>query len=319
MLLKLGWKLFKNLPRLAVVGAGAGIAYSALGVDHRAPLGPSLPGARLTTTDDSGGSVTLYHDDGGSGTPVLLVHSVHAAASAYEMRPLYTRLQGQRPVWALDLPGFGESQRGPRSYTPELMSSAVESALDTIGRPTHVVALSLGSELAARAAVAHPERIATLSIISPTGFGPRQGGPEVLGRLLNVPVWSQAIFDGLVSRRGIRYFLGKAFAGPVDELAVDHAYNTSHQPGARFAPIAFLTGDLFTPRAVEVLYEPLEVPTLVIYDRDPFTSFARLPEFIADRPGWSATRIAGTNGFPHWDRPTETLTALEDHWGTVDS
>ncbi len=314
MLGKAAWKLTKNLPRMAAFGAGAGIAWSALAVDHAMPLGPALPGIRVTTTDGMGGSVALYSDESGQGTPVLLVHSVNAAASSYEMRPIFSRLQGERPVWAIDLPGFGSSDRTERAYTPELMSGAVVRALERVEVPAHVVALSLGAEFAARAALDRPDLVASLSLISPTGFGARLSGSGLPENVLGFPLWSQAVFDLIASRRSIRFFLSRSFAGPVDEMMVDHAYRTAHQPGARHAPLAFLSGRLFTSDAIPRIYAPVTVPTMVLYDRDAFTDFARLPEFIADRSGWSATRIAGSNGLCHWDHPTATVNALVGHW-----
>lgn len=314
MLFKLGWKMLKNLPRLATVSAGAGIAWSTLAVDHRMGTGPALPGTRLHYDDGSGGRMALYHADKSDKAPVLLVHSVNAAASAYEMRPIYTRLEGERPVWALDLPGFGESDRGERPYSPRMMSLAIVQALERIDRPAHVVGLSLGCEFAARATLDRPDMVRSLSLLSPTGFGkPSQPSP-LLGTLLRFPVWSQAVYDGIASRPSIRYFLNQTFAGPVDEMMLDYAYRSSHQPGARYAPIAFLAGELFTATAIETLYSQVKVPTLVLYDKDPFSGFDRLPEFLAGREGWNAARIENTNGLPHWDKPTETMSTLTEHW-----
>lgn len=258
--------------------------------------------------------MALYRSDRAEGTPVLLVHSVNAAASSYEMRPLYTRLEAERPVWALDLPGFGESDRGERPYTPRMMGLAIGKALERIDHPAHVVALSLGCEFAARAAIDRPDLVKSLGFLSPTGFGePRRLSPALTG-LLRFPLWSQAVYDGIASRASIRYFLNQSFAGPVDEMMLDYAYRSAHQPGGRYAPIEFLVGGLFTPTAVETLYSQVKAPTCVLYDKDAFTGFDRLPEFLAGRDGWTATRIENTNGLPHWDKPTETLSTLAAHW-----
>lgn len=318
MLFKLGWKTAKNLPRMLTVAAGAGIAWSTLAVDHRMGIGPALPGTRLHHDDGSGGMMALYHHDTGEGSPVLVVHSVNAAASSYEMRPIYTRLEGERPVWALDLPGFGESDRGDRPYSPRMMSLAIGKALERIDRPAHVVALSLGCEYAARAAIDRPDMVKSLAFLSPTGFGEPTRQSTLVAGLLRFPVWSQAAFDGIASRPSIRYFLNQTFAGPVDEMMLDYAYRTSHQPGARYAPIAFLAGELFTPTAVETLYSQVKAPTLVLYDKDPFSGFERLPEFLAGREGWKASRIENTNGLPHWDKPAETLSTLTAHWAATE-
>lgn len=314
MLLKLSWKMIRNAPRLFTVGAGAGIAWSALVVDHNLPLHPPLDGSQWSVDDGGGGMVRVYFHDTGEGHPVLLVHSVNAAASAYEMRPLYQGLWGTRPVWALDLPGFGLSDRGNRRYTPESMGAAIANVIERIPRPVHLVALSLGAEFAARATLLRPDLVVSFAAISPTGFGSLRPARPVIGTLLRFPPWSQALFDAVSSRASITYFLGKSFAGPVDPAMVDYAYRTSHQLRARFAPLAFLAGELFSEDAATELYSHLKVPALVLYDRDPFTSFIRLPEFLPDHPNWTATRIADTNGLPHWDRPAETLEALRSHW-----
>ncbi|MGD2061867.1 MAG: alpha/beta fold hydrolase, partial [Acidimicrobiia bacterium] len=143
-------KIFKNLPALAASTAGSIIAWSRFGVDHDLELGPALNGDRYDIADGSGGQVAVYRRRSTAGAPVLLVHSVNAAASAYEMKPLFEQFASRRPVFALDLPGYGHSTRGDRSYTPQLMADAISNLLESIGEPAHVVALSLSSEFSAR-------------------------------------------------------------------------------------------------------------------------------------------------------------------------
>jgi pimeloyl-ACP methyl ester carboxylesterase len=309
------------LPALALSAAAGILAWSRFGVDHDMAAVPSLPSAdRYDVDDGSGGSVAVYHDESGEGTPVLLVHSVNAAASAYEMKPLFERLVSIRPVHALDLPGYGMATRGDRPYTPHLMSAAITATLERIGEPTHLVALSLSAEFAAQAAVLSPDRVASLALISPTGFGGVVRSESQGGAALRFPLWSQALFDLIASRRSIEYFLSKSFNAAVDSGLVVHAYRTSHRPGARFAPLAFLSGELFSRDAVEAIYRHVRVPSLVLYDRDPFTEFVELPEFLTDHPDhWDAVRIAGTFGLPHWDQPVPTLAALESHWASRDA
>ena len=50
--------------------------------------------------------------------PLLLIHSINAAGSAYEIRPLYEHYRQSRTVYALELPGFGHSRaRQARKYS----------------------------------------------------------------------------------------------------------------------------------------------------------------------------------------------------------
>ncbi|MFN8539274.1 MAG: hypothetical protein U0232_17585 [Thermomicrobiales bacterium] len=62
-----------------------------------------------------------------AGRPLVLLHSVNAAASAYEMWPLFEAYRKQRPVYALDFLGIPE--RGERAYTPAPFAAAVEDLL----------------------------------------------------------------------------------------------------------------------------------------------------------------------------------------------
>ncbi len=298
--------------------AGAWIAYSRFFIDHSANLHHAVDAPRRRFRSRSG-MLSAYSDTTGPGRPLALLHSVNAAASAYEMRPLFERFRGKRPVHALDLPGFGFSDREPARYSPEFYAGAIQDWLEheVQGQPADVVALSLGAEFAARAAMERPDLVRSLALISPTGFSSRPAGG--IGK--NLESWpaplAQAFFDLLVTRPAIRYYLGKSFEGPVDEGLAAYDYATSHQPGARFAPLRFLSGRLFTPDIAAEVYARLTQPVLVIYDRDAYVDFARLPAFLESHKNWCAERLPGTRGMPHFERSGQTCVLLESFWATV--
>ena len=302
----------------AAAAAAGWIAYSRFFIDHNWNLHHAVDAARRRFRSRYG-MLSAYSDTTASGRPLALVHSVNAAASAYEMRPLFERYRGIRPVHALDLPGFGFSDRGDVNHSPEFYAGAIQDWLEheVQGQPADVVALSLGAEFAARAAMERPDLIRSLALISPTGFSSKPA--EAIGKRLDA--WpaavAQAFYDLLVSRPSIRYYLGKSFEGPVDAGLAAYAYATSHQPDARFAPLRFLSGRLFTPDAAGQLYARLPQPVLVLYDRDAYSDFARLPAFLNAHKNWCAERISGTCGMPHFEKPAETFAPLNSFWATV--
>ena len=286
-----------------------------------APLPSALdaPIAQLTARDT--GRLAYYADTTAAGRPLLLIHSINAAPSSFEVKPLFDHYRGRRPVFSLDLPGFGLSERADRRYSPALFADAITAVLEqVIGEPTDLLALSLSCEFAARAALTVPARVASLVLISPTGFGNRAVPPDWVGRVaygaLNQPPWRQRLYDLVASRRSIRYYLGKSFSGSAPEAMIDYAYATSHQPGARYAPLYFLSSQLFTPKAADRLYARLaDVPVLAIADRDPYVTFEQLPAFAAARPNWQFETLAPHMGLPHWERPEATFAALDRFWG----
>ncbi|HLY27474.1 MAG TPA: alpha/beta hydrolase [Aggregatilineales bacterium] len=304
---------------LATVAAAIGgwIGYSALGINHRAKLTDALSAERRTFASTKTGVVSYYVDRTTSGRPLVLIHSINAAASAYEMRPLFEYYRSRRSVYAPDLPGFGFSDRSPRTYSPVLYVDTILDFLETQVRhgPADVVALSLSCEFAARAAFENPDLFHSLTLISPTGFGKTEGTSN--GQLYNLiafPLWSQAIYDLIVTPASLRFFLKKSFLGKVDRGLLDYAYATSHQPGARYAPLLFIGGGMFTSDIYEQAYSQLEVPTLALYDKDAFTRFDRLPQIVEQRKNWHAVRISPTSGLPHWEQRDRTIEALEPFW-----
>ena len=222
----------------------------------------------------SAGGVLSYYV-AGEGPPLLLVHSLNAAASAYEMWPILLREKSRHRVYAIDLPGFGHSERSSRNYNVNLYVQAIDDLLSLIAStstaPISAMALSLGCEFLAMTETQNPGRLGAITFITPTGFSRRalQPGPpgtlEMPGatKLLNhTPIGP--MFFALLSRRFvIEYFLRRTWGGNgVSEDLIDAAFETAQQPGAYRAPCAFLSGKLFT-RAISQVYQALS-PRLLI-------------------------------------------------------
>ncbi|MDD5370691.1 MAG: alpha/beta hydrolase [Anaerolineaceae bacterium] len=309
-----------------VAAAGGWIVYSNIAIDHQLPLSKAIDADISTISSENVGQVNIYSDRSASGRPLVLIHSINAAASSYEMGPIFNRYRATRPVFAIDLPGFGFSERSERLYTPRLYQEAILEVLQAqVTEPADVVALSLGCEFAARAAAIEPERFNSLIFISPTGLGEkalkRSMQPERteqradgLHQAFALPLWGRPLYDLIATRRSIRYFLEKSYVGPVPEDMIAYAYATAHQPGAEHAPLYFISGKLFTPGVTPAFYERLELPILVIYDQDAYTGFDLLPEIIQAHNNWKAVRIQPTRGLPQFEQMDAVSDALDTFW-----
>jgi pimeloyl-ACP methyl ester carboxylesterase len=151
---------------------------------------PALPGLIGALDDARIGRIRWYEDGprhkrSAARPLLLLLHSIDAAASAYDMRPLYEHYREERPVFALDFPGFGLSDRSARMYNPRLMTDALHAILAVIrdkygDAPVDAVALSLSCEFLARAAIEDPGTFRSIGFVSPTGFNclPLREGPS---------------------------------------------------------------------------------------------------------------------------------------------
>jgi len=282
------------------------------------PLTPALDAEQFAFSLNGGVTLRGYRGEVREGTPLVLVHSINAAPSAMEMRPLFEYFRDKRPVWAPDLPGFGLSDRPDVDYTSSLYARWLAEWLESLPGPADVVTLSLTGEFVARAILEQGTKVRSLSLISPTGMGFRSPRPVAssspVDRFLRSRWVGQPLFSALTSRPSIRWFLGQAFVGPTPEYLVRYACETTRQPGAHFAPLTFLTFRLFTEQAISRLYSRLKNPCLVLYDRDPNIGFERLPELTDAYGNWAAKQLSPSLGLPHWELKEETIAALEDFW-----
>ncbi len=303
--------------------------FRAATTDHDMPIGPAVDALRDEFYGKHSTLLSYYADKRGEGRPIVLLHSINAAANAYEVRPLFQHFQTERPVYALDLPGFGFSERTNRDYSIELYVAAITDFLEQIvGEPADVLGVSLTSEFLALAAQQSPDLFNSITLVSPTGFTPRQSKPmsqnaeeqnqsKGFYRFLTNPIWSQGLYDLLVTKPSLRLFLGMNFYGDIDEGLFDYHYRSTHQANARFAPLTFVSGSLFSRSILETTYQQLNVPTLVLYDEDPNVSFDLLPEVLSHNGLWRARRIINTRGLPHFERLDMTINALNDFWDDI--
>lgn len=277
---------------------------------------PALPGTVLTH-DGAAGHTAVY--ESGSGNPLLLIHSVNAAASGAEVRPLYEHYKNSRRVFAIDLPGFGLSDRSDRDYSIRLMTHAVHDAVNLIQSkcgtgPIDALAVSLSCEFLARAAVQTPDRFRSLAFVSPTGFRlskPLVGapespiGPEWIYRVIRGPGWGKLLFRGLTRPAVIRYFLKRTWgSGNIDEALWQYDVITARQEGAHYAPLYFLSAHLFSAD-IHNIYRQLSVPLWVSHGvRGDFTRYELLDSF--KQRNWRST-VYPTGAICYFEQPDDFI------------
>jgi pimeloyl-ACP methyl ester carboxylesterase len=108
-----------------------------------------------------------YADSGGPHGRTVLLTSPWPE-SVYAFAPMWTTLAESARLFAIDLPGFGASERRADLLSPRAMGGFLARLIvdADLGRP-HVVGPDVGTSAALFAAAAHPERIA--SVIVGTG------------------------------------------------------------------------------------------------------------------------------------------------------
>lgn len=113
---------------------------------------------------------TTYVHQGGDGTPILLLHGFDS--SVLEFRRLLPLLAAKNETWAVDLLGFGFTDRlAEIPFSPEAIKTHLYYFWKTlIAQPVILVGVSMGGATAIDFTLTHPEVVKKLVLVDSAGF-----------------------------------------------------------------------------------------------------------------------------------------------------
>ncbi|MBX3225083.1 MAG: alpha/beta hydrolase [Labilithrix sp.] len=194
---------------------------------------------------------------------VVLVHGFASAIEAWA--PVIPALSKTHRVVALDLKGFGWTDRPEGDYSPEAQARIVLKLLELRGvQKAALVAHSWGSSVALAATLAAPERFTKLALYDawvfedqlPTFFHwARTGG---VGETLFGLYYKER-----ADERMALAFFDKSF---VTERLVEEVDGALERPGTLAAALAAVRGQRYAD--VEAKYRTIDKPTLLLWGRE---------------------------------------------------
>lgn len=214
--------------------------------------------------------------DRGQGPAVVLIHGFAASLNTWD--PVVKVLEADHRVIALDLKGFGWSDRPEGDYSPLAQARLVMALMDQLGvERAAVVAHSWGSSVALALALEAPDRVERLALYDawiyeeqlPSFFHwARLGG---IGEAL---VW--AFYDERADDR-----MALAFHDPryVTEALVEDVDATLARPGVKAAALAAIRGQRYAE--VQHRYAEIDKPTLLLWGREDQVTLLAFGEALA--------------------------------------
>ena len=153
--------------------------------DPAAWMGVKRASAERVAVPVFGGRVMLYRAGRRGADPVILIHGLGSAA-ARDWAEVVPALAGSYEVYALDLPGFGASDKGNHLYSPSNYVRVLDAlfAERLKQRPANVVGHSMGGVVALAYAAAYPDRVRRLVVADVAGVLHRSVYGEALGRMM---------------------------------------------------------------------------------------------------------------------------------------
>ncbi len=228
-------------------------------VMSRPRLGPPLSLAKVHTVEIENTKVNYVRE--GTGPDLLLIHGM--GASMFCWRLVFRPLTRFFRVTAVDLPGFGSSQKNIHlDYGLDGQTRRLKTFLDALDIDTvYIVGSSMGGTLALWLARLYPERVRGLVAISPAAhrkiivfdlirFEPLA---RVLGKAFLTPYMVERMARRAVSRADL-----------VDRSAIEQYYRPYHKDEHAITTLWKAQATIRDSRLPEGLAE-LQTPTLILH------------------------------------------------------
>ena len=249
--------------------------------------------------------MNIYYARAGTGPPVVLLHGLGASHLTWQEN--IEALAENFTVYAMDIPGHGDSVKEGVSYTIDAGISFTFGFFDAIGLSSAaLVGNSMGGLVALRAALAQPERITHLSLIDTAGFG-KEIAPFL--RIMSLPFIGELIERPVT--RSTSNMLRQIFAGKniASESLIDELVRTRSLPGAKSAVLKTLRdgvnifGMKHGHRLLDRLPE-LPMPLMVVWGgRDRFFPVAHAYAAAEVVPTAKLLVLPEAGHWPHMQEP----------------
>ena len=131
--------------------------------------------------------IEIFYEEQGAGQPLLLIAGFACDhANWAKMIPL---LASRYRVIVFDNRGVGQTSAPDSLYSIRQMAEDAAGVSDAMGLSrVHVAGHSMGGQIAQELALAHPERVGTLTLLSSVRESTK-GGKRLSSRGANCPAW----------------------------------------------------------------------------------------------------------------------------------
>ena len=242
------------------------------------------------------GTRIRYIDQNKNGQPVIFIHGLGGSIESWANN-IGQSISSEIRIIALDLPGFGLSDKSKNKYSIEYYADFVTRFLEAIrvNRKVSLIGSSLGGQIAAEVAIRKSEIVSKVVLISPAGAAPKS-------------------FKGTTSLRKYVKILRarspeeiKEILSSIDNISVEDSYaNVIHKtlsiPGAKAAFLSALNESSRAPRFTKFIANT-NLTVLVIWGKEDKIIPVRYAKPFINIPNCRLLIIESCGHRPHVERP----------------
>lgn len=270
-----------------------------------------------------GTPINVVYEVLGEGTPVLLLPALSSISSRMEMQGIAERLADHFQVVAVDLPGFGQSDRPTIDYRPALYHAFLRDFVQsTFAEPIVAIAAGHTATYLMQLVQQQPDAFTYVALAAPTWRGPlptmmgeRRWFFKLVRQLVGLPILGQFLYWINTLPWFLRWMYGRHVFGDrkhVTRQLISQKRRTTQQRRARFASVAFVTGALDPIRSRKEFmdyFQPLPIPTAIIIGEQTPPKSREEMEFVVHFTSVQIYRMPGALGL-HEEYPAEFMNGV---------
>lgn len=215
--------------------------------------------------------VNVYYKQIGTGDPVILVHAVHPAGSAFEWSRIADALAENHTVYMMDLPGCGRSGKPRLRYTSLYYMQFLYDFMEFLGlEHADIIASNRSAAFVLMLAAFKPELVGKMLLISPPAISRMAEAPDLGSKIkctaVNLPILGTFIYNIISSRPQIdNYFSERYLYNPFhdSDALIDTYFESAHlgQNAGHYLAASYVGKNLNinVTHAVQTLKNPLKI------------------------------------------------------------
>lgn len=218
----------------------------------------------------------IYYTKRGTGSPVLLIHTLDPIASSYEWCRIVKKLEKEHTVYTLDLLGCGRSEKPCFTYTNYLYVQLITDFIQNVIKDKpDVVTTNTSISFVVLAENMNPNLMSRIIGINPPAIGTFERTPDkyssIKKYILESPIIGTFIYNMTTHEAGIKQILcEKYFSKPqlVSSKMLDAYYEAAHMERSHGKYLKASIEGHYTDNAIAHALKKIEIPVCIIESRN---------------------------------------------------
>ncbi len=260
----------------------------------------------------------ISYKEEGQGQPVLMIHDTFSGSSSIEFDRIIQQTSKKYKVYAIDLLGYGFSERANITYTAYLYIQLINDFIRDVIKENHISVITSGNSniYALLTSQQDTTLISKCIMINPIDLRVAALNPSrrdhTVKYLLELPFLGTTLFNLVHSRLNFKQLFNKVHNKSSMKYYIDQFYHNAHysDSSSKYAFASYISNYMNID-----IREALKASNISLYiisgsDREVSTKTIH-DQYTDHNPSIECVTIKGSSDFPHLENPFTTYDQIQ--------